>query len=341
MGAMDRYSRQILFKEIGEEGQSKIRRSRAAVVGIGALGSASSEMLVRAGVGYLRLVDRDYVDVTNLQRQSLFDEKSYEESLPKAIAAREKLRSINSEVDVDARVEDLNPNNAEELLGDVDLILDGMDNFETRYLVNDMSIHLGTPWIYAACVGSYGMSFVIQPGVTPCLRCYIEAEPPPGSSPTCDTVGIIAPIVHGVVAFQVTEALKILSGREDALLGSVVSVDVWNGKVDRFKLSDPGKDCPACGHKNLEYFSGKSQSLATTLCGRNAVQIRPGSAGDLSLVEIGRRLSALGDVKVTPHLLRFSVEEKEIVLFADGRAIIHGTEDPTEARSIYARYVGL
>jgi adenylyltransferase/sulfurtransferase len=297
-------------------------------------------MLVRAGVGFLRLVDRDYVDVTNLQRQSLFDERSYEESLPKAIAAREKLRSINSEVEVDARVEDLNPNNVEDLLGGVDLILDGTDNFETRYLVNDASIHLGTPWIYAACVAGYGMSFVIRPGVSPCLRCYIEEEPPPGTSPTCDTVGIIAPVVHGVVAFQVTEALKILAGREDALLGSVISVDVWNGKVDRFLLSKPVKDCPACGQRNLEYFSGKSKSMATTLCGRNAVQIRPGSAGGLSLIEIAGRLRSLGEVKVTPHLLRFTVEEKEIVLFADGRAIIHGTDDPTEARSLYARYVG-
>jgi molybdopterin/thiamine biosynthesis adenylyltransferase len=337
---MERYSRQVLFKEIGEEGQAKIRRSRAVVVGIGALGSASSEMLVRAGVGYLRLVDRDYVDITNLQRQSLFDEKSCEESLPKAFAARERLRSINSDVTVDARVDDLNPDNAEELLGEVDLILDGTDNFETRYLVNDVAIHYQTPWIYAACVGSYGMSFAIRPGVSPCLRCYIEEEPPPGTSPTCDTAGIIAPIVHAVVAFQVAEALKILAGREDALLGSVLSVDVWNGKVDRFRLSKPNQDCPACGQKNFEFFSGKSKSMVTTLCGRNAVQIRPGSEGVVSLDEIAGRLSSLGNVKLTSHLLRFAAEDKEIVLFPDGRAIIHGTDDPAKARGLYARYIG-
>jgi adenylyltransferase/sulfurtransferase len=298
-------------------------------------------MLARAGVGYLRLIDRDYVDVTNLQRQSLFDEESYEESLPKAVAARDKLNRINSDVEVDERIVDLNPNNAEELLHDVDLVLDGTDNFETRYLLNDACVHLGTPWIYAACVGSYGMSFVIRPGVSPCLRCYMEEEPPPGTSPTCDTVGIIAPVVHGVVAFQVTEALKILAGREDALLGSVISIDVWNGRTDRFVLSEPNKDCPACGRKNLEYLSGKSQSLTTTLCGRNAVQIRPGSKGELALGELACRLDALGEVKVTPHLLRFSFGDKELVVFADGRAIVHGTHDPTEARCLYARYIGL
>jgi adenylyltransferase/sulfurtransferase len=338
---MERYSRQVLFKEIGEEGQRRIRRSRVLVVGLGALGSASSDMLVRAGVGYLRLVDRDYVDVTNLQRQSLFDEENYEKSLPKAIAAAEKLRSINRDVEIDGRVEDLNPNNAEELLGDVDLIIDGTDNFETRYLLNDAAIKLGTPWIYASCVGSYGLSYVIKPGVSPCLRCFMEDEPPPGTSPTCDTAGIIAPVVHAVVAFQVTEALKILAGREDALLSSVLSVDVWSGKMDRFSLSGPRQDCPACGLGQLEYLSGKSKSLVTTLCGRNAVQIRPGSNVSLALDEIAGRLDPLGEVKVTAYLLRFTIEGKELALFADGRAIIHGTADPTEARSLYTRYIGL
>jgi adenylyltransferase/sulfurtransferase len=338
---MERYSRQVLYKEIGKEGQEKIRRSRVVVVGVGALGSTSSEMLGRAGVGYLRLIDRDYVDVTNLQRQSLFDEESYEQSLPKALAARDRLNRINSDVEIDARVVDLNANNAEELLEGVDLVLDGTDNFETRYLLNDACVHLGTTWIYAACVGSYGMSFVIRPGLSPCLRCYIEEEPPPGTSPTCDTVGIIAPVVHAVTAFQVTEALKILAGREDALLGSVLSIDVWNGRTDRFVLSNLKRDCPACGRKNLEYLSGKSHSSTTTLCGRNAVQIRPGPEGRLELEDIAEKLSALGDVKVTPHLLRFAYGGKELVVFPDGRAIVHGTDDPTEARSLYARFIGL
>lgn len=337
---MERYSRQILFQEIGEDGQRRIRGSRVVVVGVGALGSVSSEMLVRAGVGYLRLVDRDYVDETNLQRQGLYDEESLERNLPKAVAASEKLRKINHEVEIDGRVEDLNPNNAEELLDGVDLVLDGTDNFEARYLLNDACIKAGKTWIYAACVGSYGLTFVIRPGKTPCLRCLMEEEPPPGATPTCDTAGVIAPVVHAVTAFQVTEALKILAGKEDKLSGMLLSMDVWNGSFDQFRPSAPNKDCPACGRKNFDYLAGSVESQAATLCGRNAVQIRPGRDVAVELEEVASRLQALGEVKVNPHLLRFKAGEKELVVFADGRAIIHGTEDPAEARSLYARYIG-
>lgn len=337
----ERYSRQILFKEIGRAGQKRIRRRGVAVIGAGALGSAASEMLVRAGVGRLVVVDRDYVDETNLQRQSLFDEESLERNLPKAVAATERLRHINHEVDVEGRVMDVHGANVEEVVDGFDLILDGTDNFETRYVLNDACVKKAIPWIYAACVGSYGMSFVVRPGVTPCLRCFMEDEPPPGTSPTCDTAGIIAPVVHAVVAFQVTEALKILAGREDALLASVFSVDVWSGKLERFQPSSRRKDCPTCGRREFRYLESASESQAVTLCGRNAVQVRPGAGGGVELGELARRLRAQGQVVVNPHLLRFETEGKKFVLFADGRAIIHGTEDTTEARSLYARFIGL
>ncbi len=337
----NRYSRQSLFTEIGEEGQAKIRGSRVLVVGVGALGSASAEMLVRAGIGYLRVIDRDYVDETNLQRQSLFDEECVHKSLPKAAAAADKLKRINHEVEIDGRVGDVNPDNIEEALSGIDLMLDGTDNFETRYLLNDASVRAGIPWIYAACVGSYGMSFVVRPGTTPCLRCFMEEEPPLGSTPTCDTAGVIAPVVHAVTAFQVTEALKILAGREDALLGSVLAVDVWQGKWDAFRMARRREDCPACGLGKFDYLSGKSKSQAVTLCGRNAVQVRPGSGGGLKLDELADRLRSVTEVKANPHLLRFTVEGKDVVVFADGRAMIHGTNEESVAKSIYSKYIGL
>jgi adenylyltransferase/sulfurtransferase len=337
---MERYSRQVLFKEIGPSGQARIRASAVVVVGAGALGSIAAEMLVRAGVGRVRVVDRDYVDESNLQRQTLYDEADVRDGLPKAVAAAVKLRRINGDVDVEGRVEDVHAGNALALVSGMDLILDGTDNFETRYLLNDVSIQSGIPWIYAACVGSYGMSFVVLPGKTPCLRCLLEDEPPPGTSPTCDTAGVIAPAVHAVSAFQVTEALKVLSGRGDALSGAVLSLDVWQGSADSFRPARRREDCPACGRGALDYLSGSSGSHAVTLCGRNAVQVRPGRSTELALDEVARRLQAHGDVTRNDYLLRAKLDGCELVLFRDGRAIVHGTTDPTEARSLYARYVG-
>jgi len=336
----ERYSRQVLFEPIGKEGQRAIRKARVAIVGIGALGSVSSELLVRAGVGTIRLIDRDYVDVTNLQRQSLFDEKSLEQSLPKAVAAAERLRQINSDVEIEEKVVDLNSNNVDTLIDDVDLLLDGTDNFETRFLLNDACVEKGLSWIYAACVGSYGMSFVIRPGKTPCLRCLMETQPPPGTSPTCDTAGIIAPIVRAVVAYQVTEALKILAGKEDDLVGAFLAIDIWKGSFDTFTPSAPKEDCPACGRREFSYLAGQSEAQTVSLCGRNGVQVRPSVSHDVSLEDIAERLRPLGQVKVNPHLVRFEIGDKEIVLFKDGRAIIHGTDDISEARSLYSRYVG-
>jgi adenylyltransferase/sulfurtransferase len=337
-----RYSRQILFKEIGALGQSRIRSASVLVVGGGALGSIVAEMLVRAGVGRLRIADRDYVDETNLQRQSLYDESDWREGLPKAVAAVRKLRRINGDVELDGRVEDVHAGNVLALVEGMDLILDGTDNFETRYLVNDVSIETGIPWIYAACVGSYGMSFVVIPKETPCLRCLLEDEPPPGTSPTCDTAGVIGPAVHAVAAFQAAEALKLLSGRRDALTGAVLSIDVWQGRADSFRPSRRREDCPACARGSLPYLSGSAGSQAAFLCGRNAVQVRPATSQELSLPEVASRLRGQGELVVNDYLLRFKLLAlgREIVLFRDGRAIIHGTESPTEARSLYARYVG-
>ena len=337
-----RYSRQVLFDEIGPDGQRRIGAARVLVVGVGALGSVSSEMLVRAGVASLRIVDRDYVDESNLQRQSLFDEDDWRAGLPKAIAAERKLSRINSDVDVEAHVSDVHAGNVRSLFRDVDLVIDGTDNFETRYLLNDAAIDTGVPWIYAACVGSYGMSFVVVPGRTLCMRCFLEDEPPPGTSPTCDTAGVIAPVVHAVAAFQVAEALKILAGREDALTGDVLSVDVWRGRVDRFRPSRPRAECPACGRRELSYLVGDGASQAVTLCGRNAVQVRPSKTRALELEKVAERLRKLGSVRVklNAFLLRAKLERRELVLFKDGRAIVHGTEDPAEARSVYARFVG-
>ncbi len=335
-----RYSRQVLFSEIGEEGQRSISAKRVLVVGVGALGSVSSEMITRAGVASVRIVDRDYVDESNLQRQSLFHEDDWRQGLPKAIAARQKLSRINSDVHVEAIVADVHAGNVSSLFRDVDLVLDGTDNFETRYLLNDASVESGVPWIYAACVGSYGMSFVVIPGRTPCLRCFMEEEPAPGTSPTCDTAGVIAPIVHAVAGFQVTEALKILAGREDALNGEVLSLDVWRGRVDAFRPARAREDCLACGRHELSYLIGEKGGQAVTLCGRNAVQVRPSKSQKMELDAVAERLRGLGEVKLNDHLLRVKLAAHEIVLFKDGRAIVHGTEDPAEARSLYARYVG-
>ncbi|HXV60493.1 MAG TPA: type I 3-dehydroquinate dehydratase [Vicinamibacteria bacterium] len=337
---LDRYSRQVLFKEIGAGGQGRIGEASVLVVGAGALGSVASEMLVRAGVGRMRLVDRDYVDETNLQRQSLYDETDVREGLPKAVAAARKLTRINGDVTIDFRVEDVHPGNIVSLLDGVDLVMDGTDNFETRYLMNDACIREGVPWIYAACVGSYGMSYVIWPGRGPCLRCFLEHVPAPGTSPTCDTSGVIAPAVHAVASFQVSEALKILSGREDALTGALYSIDVWSGRVDSFKPAERRPDCPACGAKSFPFLDGVMTSETVTLCGRNAVQVRPAAKREVPLEAVARQLEKLGEVTANRYLLRAKLDGLELVLFEDGRAIVHGTEDPAEAKSLYARYVG-
>lgn len=336
----ERYSRQILFREIGRQGQEKLLDSRVLLVGCGALGAAHAEMLARAGVGKLRIVDRDFVEFTNLQRQTLFKESDAAERLPKAIAAKTRIAEINSEIDVEAIVADVNNSNIESLIRDCDLVIDGTDNFQVRYLVNDTCVKNGVTWIYGAAVSSYGTTMTIRPGVTPCLRCIFDEMPDAGSSPTCDTSGVIMPIIATVSATQVAEALKLLVGDIDSLHGSLMQFDVWANDRQRIKLGPPNADCKCCGQKLFEFLDADSGEFSAVLCGRDAVQIAPPLSTKIDLKKLAERLSSLGEVKQNEYLVRFSSGGNEITVFADGRAIVKGTDDIAVARSLYARYVG-
>ncbi|PDO09519.1 MAG: thiamine biosynthesis protein ThiF [Candidatus Reconcilbacillus cellulovorans] len=345
MNAMfSRYSRQTLFAPIGEEGQTKLARARVAVVGVGALGTVAAELLVRAGVGYVRLIDRDVVEPSNLQRQSLYDETDAAESVPKAVAAARKLQAINTAVEIDAHVADLHPYNAETLLSDVDLIVDGTDNFPVRFLINDVAVKHRIAWIYGGAVRSHGVVMPIVPGETPCLRCLFDRPPEDGTAETCDTVGVIGPITHLIASLEAAEALKWLVGDRKNLSRSMTTVDVWHNRFAAVDVSRSRKpDCPACGAGRFEFLdAAAAEDTVETLCGRDAVQIvpvRPRSP-DLSLLE--NRLSRLGTVERTPYLLKFRPDpSRTIMLFPDGRAIVQGTDDPTAAKTLYARYVGV
>ncbi len=335
-----RYSRQELFAGLGREGQARIRKARVLVVGVGALGSALAEMMARAGVAALTLVDRDYVEPSNLQRQSLYDESDAAQGLPKAVAAEAKLRAINSEVGVRGLVADLAADNAAEILRGHDLLLDGTDNFETRFLVNDLCVRDGIPWVYGACVGAYGLALAVRPRLSPCLRCVLEERPEPGSGPTCDTAGVIAPIVHVVAGIQGAEALKLLAGRHDALLPGVVTVDLWSGLFSVMELRARKPWCPACKLGRYDFAQATGAGLSTVLCGRDAVQVRPGPGRSLDLGALAERLSVAGRVQRNEHLVRFAAPDAELVVFRDGRAIVKGAKDAAEARTLYARYVG-
>jgi sulfur carrier protein ThiS adenylyltransferase len=336
-----RYSRQELFAPIGKEGQRKIAQKHVLVVGAGALGSGISEAMVRAGVGKLTIVDRDYVEWSNLQRQQLYSEVDAAERLPKAIAAQKRLSQINSEVEIRALVMDVIPAEIEELVEGVDLILDGTDNFDTRLLINDVSQKYQVPWIYGACVGSYGLSYTILPGITPCLRCLLEAVPMVGM--TCDTAGIIGPVVQMVVSYQTTEALKILVEDWQALSRKLVSFDLWNNQYAAIGTRQMKKrDCPSCGeHATYPYLHESNRTRPFVLCGRDTVQIRPSTRQDRDLDEItGLLLSSGIEVERNPYLLSFVDGNNRIVMFRDGRVFIHGTKDVTEAKKLYHRYFG-
>lgn len=337
-----RYSRQIIFPGIGSEGQAALRRSRVLLVGCGALGSVIAEILVRAGVGALTVADRDYVDETNLQRQSLFTEEDCRQSLPKAVAAARRLRAINSEVEIAEHVVDVDPETIEPLVRPADLILDGTDNFETRYLLNDAALAWEKPYIYGGCIGAYGLSIAIIPGLTPCLRCILEQMPPPGSSPTCDTAGVIGPIVHLVAALEAAEALKVLTGNLEKVNRKLVSVDLWENRMLALDLAGMGAnpDCPACGRRRFEFLEGEQRTRTHSLCGRNAFQVRPAGSASLDLAAIARRLALQGKVSVNEFLLRADLGAFEIALFRDGRAIIRGTSDADEAKRVYAKFIG-
>jgi molybdopterin-synthase adenylyltransferase len=333
----ERYSRQILFAGIGEQGQQRLLASTAVIVGCGAIGAAAANLLTRAGIGKLRILDRDFVEPSNLQRQTLFDEADALAALPKAIAAERKLRAVNSSVSVEGVVADLSPHNAAELLAPFDLILDGTDNFETRFLINDFAVQNSKPWIYAAAVASYGLTMTIRPGTTACLACLMESQRA-SLEETCDTVGVLGPIVNLIASIEATEAIKLLSGRSDALHGRLISCDVWTGHFQSVRIGrDP--DCRACARREFTYLEGQAQPHIT-MCGRDSVQIHERSRA-LDLATLKSRLSpTVSDVRHNEFLLRFRVPPYEMTVFSDGRAILKGTKDPAVARSLYARYIG-
>ncbi len=329
----------MLFAGIGPEGQHRLLASRAAIVGCGAIGAAAANLLVRAGVGCIRIIDRDFVEPSNLQRQTLFDESDALNALPKAVAAERKLRSINSAVAVEGVVADLTPRNAKALLEGVDLLLDGTDNFETRFLINDIAVKSSRPWIYAAAVASYGLTMTIRPGATACLACLLETgTAAQGLEETCDTIGVLGPIVNLIASLEVAEALKLLSGRPEALHGRLLSCDVWTGRMQSIGVAR-NPQCRACARRDFTYLEGEAQPRIT-MCGRDSVQIHE-RARALDLEVLGVRLKPLvDDVRQNDFLLRFRIAPYEMTVFADGRAILKGTRDPAVARSLYARYIG-
>ncbi len=337
-----RYSRQILFPGLGAAGQRELARKRVLLVGCGGLGTVLAEILTRAGVGRLTIADRDYIEASNLQRQSLFTEADCRAGLPKAVAAVRHLAGINSSVDLVEKTLDVNAGSISSLAPGHDLILDGTDNFETRFLLNDASLKWNVPWVYGACVGAYGMCLAFLPGTTPCLRCVLEQLPPAGSSPTCDTAGIIGPIVHLVASLQAAEALKLLTGQVDRLNRKLTSVDLWNNQIWSLNLDQMARnpECPACGKGIFEFLEGRHEGRGQSLCGRDAVQVTRELSNLVEFQPIADRLAPLGSVTYNEFILRARLDGFDIALFRDGRAIIHGTRDPGEARRVYAKYIG-
>jgi molybdopterin-synthase adenylyltransferase len=331
----ERYSRQILFPGLGEPGQQQLLDARVVVAGCGALGSFQAGALARAGVGFLRIIDRDYVELSNLQRQWLFDECDAQQGMPKAVAAARKIAAINSGVRVEPVVADLTVSNVEDLLGGVDLILDGTDNFETRYLINDFAVERGIPWVYGAAVGSYGIAMPVIPAKTACLRC-IYPDPPSGAQPTCETAGVLGSVTAMVASWQVSEAMKILCGVEWSR--KITTMDVWSGEIRQVTQPGPVPECPACGRREFPYLAGERRA-PVSLCGHNAVQIHERSR-PLELRDLAARLAPLGSVRANEFALRFEVPPYLLTIFPDGRAIIKGTTDVAVARSLYARYIG-
>ena len=339
----ERYSRQTLFSPIGKEGQAKIGSKHVLIIGAGALGSGNAEMLTRAGVGALTIVDRDYVEESNLQRQQLYTEQDVEQKLPKAAAAEKRLREINSDVKIHAVIGDANPEMLKGLAQGKDLIIDSTDNFETRLAINDISQKLDIPWIYGACVGSYGMSFTIIPGKTPCLNCLLKTIPMQGL--TCDTVGIISPAVGMVVSHQIAEALKILVEDWEAVRTSFVSFDLWRNQYSSIKMSKAkDESCLSCGtDPTFPFLELENLTKSTVLCGRDTVQVRPPKRLEIQLEELSKQLMAIGyEVKGNPYLVSIETENKEqrMVIFKDGRALVHGTKDLIAAKTLYHRILG-
>lgn len=342
-GNLQRYSRQMAFSRLGAKGQEQLRRSTAILIGCGALGSVIANTLVRAGVGTLRIVDRDFVELSNLQRQLLFDENDVRDGTPKAVAATRRLQQINSEVNVIPSVQDVTSGNIESLCEGADVILDGSDNFELRFLINDVSVKLGIPWVYGGCLGADGQTMTILPGKTACLRCLMaDGPPPPGTTETCDTAGILAPVISVIASIQAIEAMKILSGNAKDASRNLQVVSMWSNDYRQMDLSQlrEQSDCRTCVHHDFPWLSGHNESQSTVLCGRDAVQLRTQTSNELNLSQVAERLEGLGELHANDYLIRFRVDSYQLTLFTDGRAIIHGTDDPAIARKIYAQYVG-
>jgi molybdopterin-synthase adenylyltransferase len=336
----DRYSRQVLFEGIGAEGQDRLSGSRVAIIGCGALGSAQAEALARAGVGKLRIADRDFVESSNLQRQTMFTERDARERLPKSIACANHIREINSEISVEAEIVDVNYSNIERLIRDCDVVLDGTDNFSTRYLINDACIKHRVNWIYGAAVGSYGTTMTIQPYQSACLRCVFPETPPAASAPTCDTAGVIMPIISVIAAVQVTEALKLLTGHPESLHKSLMQFDVWRNEWRRIDVGDCAPDCLTCALGRFETLEAEDREFAAVLCGRQAVQVSPSHPVHVDLVALSQKLRSAGEVRGNDYLLRFRTGAYELTVFQDARSIIRGTDDIATARSLYAKYIG-
>jgi molybdopterin-synthase adenylyltransferase len=337
---MERYSRQVLFAGVGAEGQRRLGAARVLVVGCGALGSAQVETLARAGVGELIVVDRDFVEESNLQRQTMFAEQDARGRVPKAVAAARRVAEINSEVRCTPEVTHVNNSNVERLVRAADLVLDGTDNFATRYLLNDACVKHGVNWIYGAAVGSYGVTMTVRPRLSPCLRCIFPEPPAAGSAPTCDTAGVLMPIISVVAAVQCMEAIKLLTGRAEKLHGGLWQFDVWENEWRRISAGEPDAACPACALGSFDALEAEAGDLAVILCGRDAVQVSPRTASRLDLGALAERLRAAGEVRANEYLVRLKAGEYELTIFGDARAVVRGTEDVTLARSLYARYVG-
>jgi molybdopterin-synthase adenylyltransferase len=336
----ERYSRQILFSGIGPEGQAKLQSSRAVIIGCGALGSAQAEALARAGVGKLRIVDRDFVESSNLQRQTMFTERDAAERLPKAIACANHLGEINSDIEVESEIADVNHSNIERFIENAEVVIDGTDNFATRYLINDACVKHNQNWVYGAAVGSYGVTMTIRPRATPCLRCIFPEAPPAASAPTCDTAGVIMPIISIVASVQVAEALKLLAGDPQSLHNSLMQFDVWRNEWRKISLGQPLADCPTCALGQYETLNAEARDFAAVMCGRHAVQISPSESVHLDLAALRQKLEPAGEVKANDYLLRFRTGEYELTVFQDARSIIRGTDDIATARSLYSKYIG-
>jgi adenylyltransferase/sulfurtransferase len=339
-----RYSRQTRFPKIGEEGQRQLGQSTALLVGCGALGAVIASTLCRAGVGRLRIVDRDFLELCNLQRQMLFNEQDVADGLPKSIAAASRLNEINGEVTIEPLVEDVDATNIEHLVKEVDVVLDGTDNFETRFLINDAAIKFSKPWVYGGCLGADGQTMTIVPEQSACLNCLmLDGPPAAGTSETCDSFGILAPIINVIASIQSMEAIKILSGNIDSVSKQLSVVGLWEPEFRQIDLSNLREkvDCPTCKQKKFNWLSGERGSQTAILCGRNSVQLSFAERQSIDLLKLSQKLESLGEVTSNPFLVRFHVENYLITTFADGRAIVSGTEDVIVAKRLYAQYIGV